>query len=166
MRVVVQRVLSAKVEVDGQTVSQIGPGLCVLAGIMDGDTQVDAEFMCNKILNMRLWPNESKGDKPWDQSVLHREFEILFVSQFTLYGQMKGNKPDFHRAMPPQLARPFYDSFLERCRRAYKGGPERIKDGIFGAMMQVHLVNDGPVTMCLDSRKPQNGSDKELATNE
>lgn len=154
MRAVVQRVLSAKVVVNDQTISQIGPGLVVLVGLLDTDTEADAEFICRKVLNMRLFSNEQTG-KAWDQSVMQRNYEVLLVSQFTLYGILKGNKPDFHVAMPPQLAKPFYDSLVQRFSQAYR--KDMIKDGIFGAMMQVHLVNDGPVTMQLDSKKPNVG---------
>eukprot|EP00250_Pteridium_aquilinum_P006282 c16231_g1_i1 orf=319-786(-) len=150
MRAVVQRVLSAKVVVDGETISQIGPGVLVLVGILEGDTDLDAYYICRKALNMRIFTNEQSG-KAWDQSVMQRNYEVLLVSQFTLYGIMKGNKPDFHVAMAPQLAKPFYESLVERFRKAYIG--DRVKDGLFGAMMQVHLVNDGPVTIQLDSVK-------------
>lgn len=150
MRAVVQRVVSASVEVEGRIVSEIGPGLCVLAGVLESDTSDDASFMCRKVLNMRLWPNEESG-RAWDQSVMQRGYELLVVSQFTLYGVLKGNKPDFHVAMPPQQAKPFYDAFVARLGAAYR--PEKVKDGIFGAMMKVNIVNDGPVTMQLDSRK-------------
>ncbi|GAQ90407.1 D-Tyr-tRNA(Tyr) deacylase [Klebsormidium nitens] len=158
MRAVVQRVVSAKVEVGGEIVSQIGPGLCVLVGILETDTASDAEFLSRKILNMRLWDDVKKG-KAWDQSVSQRGYEVLLVSQFTLYGFLKGNKPDFHVAMKPQLAKEFYEGFVERVRREYR--PEMVKDGIFGAMMQVHSVNDGPVTMLLDSKG--NGSQNGLS---
>lgn len=150
MRAVVQRVLSAKVTVDGETVSQIGPGILVLVGLLDTDTDVDAEYICRKALNMRIFTNE-QSNRAWDQSVMQRNYEVLLVSQFTLYGVMKGNKPDFHVAMPPLLAKPFYNSLVEKFRIAYV--KDRVKDGLFGAMMQVHLVNDGPVTIQLDSIK-------------
>ncbi|CAI5473927.1 unnamed protein product [Closterium sp. Yama58-4] len=88
--------------------------------------------------------------------VSQRGYEVLLVSQFTLYGQPKGNKLDFHVAMPPQEASAFYDSFVHRVRRAYHA--DRVKDGIFGAMMEVHIANSGPVTLFLDSRK-QSGTD-------
>ncbi|OMO76349.1 Plant peroxidase [Corchorus capsularis] len=148
MRAVVQRVTSASVEVDGRIVSEIGPGLLVLVGLHDSDTESDADYICRKVLNMRLFPNESTG-RGWDQSVMQRSYEVLLVSQFTLYGFLKGNKPDFHVAMPPQKAKPFYESLVDKFRKAYK--PDAIKDGVFGAMMKVSLVNDGPVTMQLDS---------------
>ncbi|MCE7766766.1 D-tyrosyl-tRNA(Tyr) deacylase, partial [Pseudomonas putida] len=84
--------------------------------------------------------------------VVQMSYEILLVSQFTLYGVLKGNKPDFHIAMPPEKARPFYASLVEKFQKAYK--QDAVKDGIFGAMMKVNLVNDGPVTMHLDSAQP------------
>eukprot|EP00268_Persea_americana_P047993 TRINITY_DN5036_c0_g1_i4.p1 TRINITY_DN5036_c0_g1~~TRINITY_DN5036_c0_g1_i4.p1 ORF type:complete len:113 (+),score=23.39 TRINITY_DN5036_c0_g1_i4:499-837(+) len=100
---------------------------------------------------MRLFPNDRSG-KTWDQSVMQRKFEVLLVSQFTLYGFLKGNKPDFHVAMSPQDAKPFYESLVQKFKKTYN--PDAIKDGLFGAMMKVHLVNDGPVTMQLDSSQP------------
>ncbi|XP_065876978.1 uncharacterized protein [Euphorbia lathyris] len=140
MRAVVQRVTSASVEVDGHIVSAIGPGLLVLVGLHESDTDSDAEYICRKVLNMRLFPNEATG-RGWDQN---------------------GNKPDFHVAMPPQKAKPFYDSIVEKFRKSYQ--PEAIKDGVFGAMMKVNLVNDGPVTMQLDS--PQSSKSTDSAAEE
>ena len=96
---------------------------------------------------MRLWPSEKKA---WDHNVQQQDMELLCVSQFTLYGRLKGNKSDFSKAMGPQAAQEFYSSFLARLRRQAHD-PEKIKDGVFGAMMQVELVNDGPVTFILDS---------------
>ncbi|CAI5492311.1 unnamed protein product, partial [Closterium sp. Naga37s-1] len=122
-----------KPRVEGRVVAEIGAGLCVLVGVMAGDGEQDCDYMCRKILNLRLWPNEKTG-KAWDQSVSQRGYEVLLVSQFTLYGQPKGNKLDFHVAMPPQEASAFYDAFVHRVRRAYH--PDRVKDGIFGAMME------------------------------
>ncbi|KAF8038565.1 hypothetical protein BT93_B1181 [Corymbia citriodora subsp. variegata] len=148
MRAVVQRVASASVEVEGRTVSEIGPGLLVLVGVHESDTDSDADYICRKVLNMRLFTNESTG-RGWDQNVMQKNYGVLLVSQFTLYGFLKGNKPDFHVAMAPQKAKPFYESLVERFRKAYN--PDAIKDGVFGAMMKVNLVNDGPVTMQLDS---------------
>mmetsp|Transcript_38159 Transcript_38159/g.99089 ORF Transcript_38159/g.99089 Transcript_38159/m.99089 type:complete len:153 (+) Transcript_38159:163-621(+) len=149
MRAVVQRVTSASVEVDGQVVSRIGPGLLCLIGAAGGDTEKDAEYIGRKILNMRLFSN-AETSKAWDKSVTDLNYEVLCVSQFTLLGRLKGNKPDYSRAMPPQEAREFYAGFIERLRKAHL--PERIKDGVFGAMMNVALENDGPVTFNLDSR--------------
>ncbi|KAF8643739.1 hypothetical protein HU200_066805 [Digitaria exilis] len=148
MRAVVQRVLSASVEVEGRVVSAIGPGLLVLVGVHEADADSDADFICRKVLNMRLFPNENTG-KVWDQSVSLRSILTRIVSQFTLYGILKGNKPDFHVAMPPAKAKPFYASLVEKFQRSYSA--DSVKDGVFGAMMKVSLVNDGPVTMHVDS---------------
>ncbi|XP_006449449.2 D-aminoacyl-tRNA deacylase [Citrus clementina] len=148
MRAVVQRVASASVEVEGRLVSEIGPGLLVLVGLHESDTDADADYVCRKVLNMRLFPNENTG-KGWDLNVMQKKYGVLLVSQFTLYGILKGNKPDFHVAMPPQKAKPFYGSLVDKFRKSYN--PDAIKDGVFGALMKVNLVNDGPVTMQLDS---------------
>lgn len=156
MRAVVQRVASASVEVEGRIVSEIGPGLLVLVGIHDSDSDADADYICRKVLNMRLFTNEDAG-KVWDHSVMQKNYQVLLVSQFTLYGFLKGNKPDFHVAMAPQRAKPFYASLVDRFRNAYNS--DAIKDGVFGAKMKVSLVNDGPVTMQLDSQSPKNTID-------
>lgn len=158
MRAVVQRVTSASVEVDGHMVSEIGPGLLVLVGLHESDTDSNADYICRKVLNMRLFTNESTG-RVWDQNVMQRNYEVLLVSQFTLYGVLKGNKPDFHVAMPPQKAKPFYESLVDKFRKAYR--PDAIKDGVFGAMMKVNLVNDGPVTMQLDSSQSSKSTNEE-----
>lgn len=133
---------------DGDIVSQIGPGLLCLIGVGAGDTAVDAEYIARKILNLRVWPS-ADGSRAWDQSVTQRGLEILCVSQFTLYARPSGNKLDFSRAMPPQQARAFYSAFLERLQGGYD--PLRVRDGVFGAMMDVALTNDGPVTLTLES---------------
>ncbi|XP_027336610.1 D-aminoacyl-tRNA deacylase [Abrus precatorius] len=156
MRAVVQRVASASVEVEGRVVSEIGPGLLVLVGIHDSDSDADADYICRKVLNMRLFANENTG-KAWDHNVMQKNYQVLLVSQFTLYGFLKGKKPDFHVAMGPQRAKPFYASLVDRFRNAYNS--DAIKDGVFGAMMKVNLVNDGPVTMQLDSQSPKNTVD-------
>jgi D-tyrosyl-tRNA(Tyr) deacylase len=117
-------------------------------GIRSGDGQPDLDFISRKILNARLWPSERKA---WDCSVQQKDFEILCVSQFTLYGRLNGNKPDFSQAMSPQPARDLYDDFIRRLEQDYEAS--KVKDGIFGAMMEVELVNDGPVTFLLESIK-------------
>ncbi|XAR59207.1 D-aminoacyl-tRNA deacylase [Bertholletia excelsa] len=157
MRAVVQRVASASVEVEGRVVSEIGPGLLVLVGVHESDVDSDADYICRKVLNMRLFPDDKTG-KNWDQNVMQRNYGVLLVSQFTLYGILKGNKPDFHVAMSPEQAKPFYASVVDKFRRSYNH--ELVKDGIFGAMMKVNLVNDGPVTMQLDSsQQSRNGKE-------
>ncbi|KAK1414550.1 hypothetical protein QVD17_30296 [Tagetes erecta] len=148
MKAVVQRVASASVEVDGRMVSAIGAGLLVLVGVHELDTHSDVDYICRKVLNMRLFPNEQNG-KTWDQNVMQKNYEVLLVSQFTLYGILKGNKPDFHLAMPPDKAKSMYASLVQTFQTTYKSNA--VKDGVFGAMMKVNLVNDGPVTMQLES---------------
>lgn len=140
---------SASVEVDGEVISRIGPGLMCLIGAAAGDTDKDAEYIGRKILNMRLFANP-ESSKAWDKSVADCAYEVLCVSQFTLLGRLKGNKPDYSKAMPPQEAREYYAAFIQRLRKDYAA--ERVKDGAFGAMMNVTLENDGPVTFNLDSR--------------
>ncbi|XP_041838729.1 D-aminoacyl-tRNA deacylase 1 [Melanotaenia boesemani] len=147
MRAIIQRVTKASVTVGEDQVSSIGRGLCVLLGISVEDTQRDADYMVRKILNLRLF--EDENGRAWSRSVMDRDFEVLCVSQFTLQCILKGNKPDFHSAMPAELAQSFYDSILENMKSSYK--PELIKDGAFGAFMQVHIQNDGPVTIELTS---------------
>ncbi|AWP06245.1 D-tyrosyl-tRNA(Tyr) deacylase [Scophthalmus maximus] len=147
MKAIIQRVTAATVTVGEEQVSSIGRGLCVLLGISVEDTRKDADYLVRKILNLRLF--EDEGGRAWSKSVMDRDFEVLCVSQFTLQCILKGNKPDFHSAMPAELAQPFYNSILESMRSAYK--PELIKDGKFGAYMQVQIQNDGPVTIELAS---------------
>ncbi|XP_031998044.1 D-aminoacyl-tRNA deacylase 1 isoform X1 [Hylobates moloch] len=150
MKAVVQRVTRASVTVGGEQISAIGRGICVLLGISLEDTQKELEHMVRKILNLRVFEDES--GKHWSKSVMDKQYEILCVSQFTLQCVLKGNKPDFHLAMPTEQAEGFYNSFLEHLRKTYR--PELIKDGKFGAYMQVHIQNDGPVTIELESPAP------------
>ncbi|GFR49585.1 hypothetical protein Agub_g11651 [Astrephomene gubernaculifera] len=151
MRAVIQRVSSASVSVDGEVVSSIGPGLLCLIGIKESDTVKDLEFICKKILTVRAWPHPETA-KAWDINVTTAGHEILLVSQFTLYARLKKPKPDYSKAMGPQPARELYSQLVEEVRRQYVA--ERVKDGVFGAKMDVALVNDGPVTYVLDSADP------------
>ena len=137
MRALVQRVSSATVSVDGQTVAEIGPGLLVLLGVTHNDTAETADRLADKVRNLRVFPdadgrmNEPLGDR-----------EVLCVSQFTLYGDArKGNRPSYVAAAPPDRAEPLYERFCERL------GAKR---GVFGALMAVELVNDGPVSLLLE----------------
>ncbi|EFJ43158.1 hypothetical protein VOLCADRAFT_96694 [Volvox carteri f. nagariensis] len=148
MRAVIQRVKSASVTVDGEVVSSIGPGLLCLIGIRETDTLTDLEFICKKILTVRAWPHP-ETNKAWDVNVTSAGLEILLVSQFTLYARLKKPKPDYSKAMGPQQAKELYSQLVEEVRRQYMAA--RVKDGIFGAKMDVALVNDGPVTYMLDS---------------
>ncbi|KAJ2738452.1 D-tyrosyl-tRNA(Tyr) deacylase [Coemansia sp. Cherry 401B] len=150
MRAVLQRVAQASVTVGGHMVGSIGPGVCVLVGITHDDTQDDMEYMARKILGLRVFDDESGA--PWKRSIQDCALDILCVSQFTLYAKTtKGSKPDFHQAMKSHQSRQFFDDFVDLLGRMYS--PDRIQTGEFGAMMQVALVNDGPVTLELDSRR-------------
>lgn len=124
----------------------------VLVGIGREDTQEDAEYMARKIVNLRLLDAEDGSGKRWHASVKSAGLELLLVSQFTLFSVLKGNKPDFHNAMGGDEARAFFDSFCQMVRKEL-GSDERVKEGAFGEMMDVALVNDGPVTINLDSRR-------------
>ncbi|ULT89810.1 hypothetical protein L5515_008160 [Caenorhabditis briggsae] len=137
MRVVLQRVTRAAVTVSDEVVGSIGRGLCVLVGIHRDDTEEDMKYIIRKILNLRIFP--ASEEKPWDKSVMDLDLEVLSVSQFTLYGQFKGNKLDFHTAMAPTEASKFYATFLESLKKAYK--PEKIQDGKFAAMMSVDIMS-------------------------
>ncbi|XP_062852843.1 D-aminoacyl-tRNA deacylase 1 [Trichomycterus rosablanca] len=147
MKAIIQRVSKASVTVGKEQISSIGRGLCVLLGISAEDTQNDADYIMRKILNLRLF--EDDNGRAWSKSVMEKELEVLCVSQFTLQCVLKGNKPDFHLAMSADFAQAFYNNILEQMRTTYK--PELIKDGQFGACMQVQIHNDGPVTICLES---------------
>ncbi|KAI9500290.1 D-Tyr tRNAtyr deacylase-like domain-containing protein [Coemansia spiralis] len=150
MRVVLQKVLQASVTVGDKVVGQIGKGVCVLVGISKYDTQDDMEYMAKKILSLRVF--DDAEDSMWKKSTQELGLEILCVSQFTLYGKTtKGSKPDFHDAMKSSTSKQFFDDFVERIGQLYDRS--KIATGEFGAMMQVSLVNDGPVTLELDSRK-------------
>ncbi len=138
MRALVQRVSRASVSVDGRLVSTIGPGLLVLLGIGRSDSEADADWLADKVRALRVFPdaagrmNEPLGER-----------EVLCVSQFTLYGDARrGNRPSYVEAAAPELAEPLYERFCHRV------GAQR---GVFGAMMQVELVNDGPVTLLVES---------------
>ncbi|XP_078412701.1 D-aminoacyl-tRNA deacylase 1 isoform X1 [Cetorhinus maximus] len=147
MKAIIQRVAKASVTVGEEQISSIGRGICVLLGISVEDTQKDMEYMVRKILNLRLF--EDENGKHWCKSVMDKQYEILLVSQFTLQCILKGNKPDFHLAMGAEQSETFYNGLLQHIRKAYK--PELVKDGKFGAYMQVHIQNDGPVTIELES---------------
>ncbi|CAB4401266.1 D-tyrosyl-tRNA deacylase [Rhizophagus irregularis] len=149
MRAVLQRVLNASVTVNTQ-VSSIDRGLCILLGIAFDDTIDDLEYMVKKILKVRVFEDE-KGEEMWSRSVKDAGLEILCVSQFTLYGSLSKNKPSFHNAMKANESKEMYSTFLNRLKQEYV--EERIKDGVFGEKMIVNIVNDGPVTLELDSRK-------------
>ena len=141
MRAVVQRVSSASVEADGETVGAIGAGLCVLLGIAHGDGEEEAARLAGRIARLRVFPNE---EGRFDRSVLDTGGGVLVVSNFTLVADTaKGNRPSFSGAAAPEHAEPLYERFCAALRA--EGVP--VETGRFGALMAVHLVNDGPVTI-------------------
>ncbi|KAF1951599.1 hypothetical protein CC80DRAFT_553249 [Byssothecium circinans] len=155
MRTVLQRVKSASVTVDGQLISSIGKGLLVLAAISKDDTEKDVETMAGKILKAKLWddPDKEPAGK-WKKAVADIEGEVLCVSQFTLLASMKkGNKPDFHLSANGDNARLLYQAFFKKVQSLYIA--DKVKDGLFAAMMDVALVNDGPVTIQIDTSPPK-----------
>lgn len=143
MRFVIQRVKRASVTVEGELIGKINAGLMILVGISPQDTDEYIAHVCDKFLNMRLF-KDAKGTA-WKESVISLGLEILLVSQFTLYGYFKGNKPDFHGAMEGEQAKVLFDKIVECCRNKYKR--DKIQTGKFGHYMQVELLNDGPVTL-------------------
>lgn len=148
MRVVLQRVASASVAVDGNITGAIKAGLLVLLGISNGDSQQDIDWLVHKILGMRIF---SDTDGTMNVSVQDINGDILVVSQFTLYASTKkGNRPSYIEAARPEVALPLYEAFVDSL--SYKLN-KTIPTGIFGADMQVALVNDGPVTIVMDSKE-------------
>ncbi len=150
MRVVIQRVSNAAVSVDGTIRSSIGNGLLVLAGFEEADAVHDLEWMSNKIANLRIFDDE---DKVPNLSVRDTGGDIMLVSQFTLYAaSKKGNRPSYIRAAKPDIAIPLYEKFLNLMQQCLG---KTISTGVFGADMKVSLLNDGPVTICIDSRNKE-----------
>jgi D-aminoacyl-tRNA deacylase len=147
MRAVVQRVVSASVTVDQEIVGEISKGLVVLLGVAGDDMQNDADYLAHKIVALRIF-DDAEGRM--NVSLSDCGGGILIVSQFTLYGDVRrGLRPSWSDAAPPEVAEPLYEYFVEKCR----GVVERVQTGSFRKMMLVELVNDGPVTLMLDSRK-------------
>jgi D-tyrosyl-tRNA(Tyr) deacylase len=147
MRAVIQRVSRAGVRVDGQTTGEIGPGLLILLGVGQGDTSREADFLLDKIINLRIF--EDAGGK-MNLSLLETRGQLMVVSQFTLYADCrKGRRPSFTDAGPPGEAQKLYDYFVEAARQRGL----QVATGVFQALMEVELVNSGPVTILLDSSK-------------
>ena len=145
MRIVLQRVKRASVTVEGERISEIGAGLLLLVGVAQGDGEAEADWLAEKVAGLRIM-----GDEEGKMNLSVREVggEILAVSQFTLLADTrKGKRPSFVGAAPPEEAEPLFDYFCERLREA---GVASVKTGSFGAMMDVELVNDGPVTIILE----------------
>lgn len=147
MRAVLQRVTRASVRVEGETVGEIERGMVVLLGIAQDDTRQDALYLVEKIVNLRIFEDE---EGRMNLSVLDTGGALLVVSQFTLYGDVRrGRRPSWIEAAEPALAEPLYEYFVTEARRSIA----RVETGAFRRMMEVELINDGPVTILLDSRK-------------
>jgi len=145
MRLVIQRVTEARVTVSNSTTGSIRTGLLVFLGVSRTDTVEDADYLTGKLLGLRIFPD---ADGKMNRNVLEAGGSLLIVSQFTLYGDCrKGRRPSFDRAAPPEQAQDLYNYFVESAKQ----GPVPVETGVFQAMMQVHIVNDGPVTILMDS---------------
>jgi D-aminoacyl-tRNA deacylase len=145
VRAVIQRVAAARVLVDGRTVGEIGPGLCVLLGVAAGDSEADAHRLAGKVSRLRIFENE---EGKFDRSILDTRGAALVVSQFTLIADTaKGNRPSFTDAARPERAKPLYNAFCA----ALESEQIEVARGVFGARMHVEIVNDGPVTIVLDT---------------
>ncbi len=151
MRALVQRVSEAGVYIDKQNYkAEIGKGIVILLGIKSDDDENDLIFVADKCSNLRIFEDENEK---MNLSLKDINGEVLIISQFTLYGDaQKGNRPSFIEAAKPEIAIPLYEKFLSRMKSNF--GEEKIKTGIFGAMMRVKIINDGPVTILVES-KPQ-----------
>ena len=146
MLAVVQRVKEAAVTVAGEVKAAVGPGLLVLLGVAVGDKAADAEYLADKIVKLRLFPGRSDFDK----SVQEIGGDLLVVSQFTLLAAVdRGRRPSFSRAAPAEIARPLYQAFIAALRRRRLS----VAEGVFQAKMAVNLINDGPVTLIIESRQ-------------
>lgn len=147
MRAVIQRVSRAKVSVNGETAGEIGCGLLVLLGVGSGDSRADADYLAEKTIGLRIFED---ADGKMNLSIADTAGALLVVSQFTLYGDVRrGKRPSFDAAAPPQQARELYEYFVEKIRATGL----QCETGHFQEMMQVELVNEGPVTILLDSTK-------------
>jgi D-aminoacyl-tRNA deacylase len=150
MRAVIQRVSKASVTINNSVKSKIGPGLLVLVGIEEADNNSDLEWLCNKIVQLRIF-NDSNN--VMNRSVLETGGSVLAISQFTLHAKTrKGNRPSYIKAASPEVAIPIYDGFVKRLTQLL--GRETAT-GEFGAMMQIELINDGPVTIIIDTKEKE-----------
>jgi D-tyrosyl-tRNA(Tyr) deacylase len=146
MRLVIQRVKSSAVKIDGKIVARIGRGLNLLVGIAPNDTEIQLDWMARKCLELRLFSGDQNSSK-WEKSITDIQGEILVVSQFTLYGDCrKGRRPSFSDSAAPEIAEAIYDRFVEKLKESGLF----VATGQFGAMMQVEIENDGPVTLLLE----------------
>ena len=150
MRVVIQRVTHASVTIDGICKSAIKEGFMILLGIEAADTQEDADWLCKKIVNLRIFDDENGV---MNKSILEDGGEILVISQFTLHASTKkGNRPSYIKAAKPDVSIPLYEQF---CKDLSGALGKEIGTGIFGADMKVELLNDGPVTICMDTKNKE-----------
>ncbi len=150
MRVVIQRVSHASVTIEGVCKSAIQQGLMILVGIEDADTQEDADWLCKKVINLRVFDDENGV---MNKSILEAGGDILVISQFTLHASTKkGNRPSYIRAAKPDIAIPMYEYF---CQALSEGLGKPVGTGEFGADMKVELLNDGPVTICIDTKNKE-----------
>ena len=147
MIALVQRVQHASVRVGGEVVGEIGKGMLVLLGVHKNDTEQEMVWVCNKVSNLRIFPDENNR---MNASLIDIQGEALVVSQFTLYGAVrKGNRPSFEQAASPEAATKLYEAFVERLQHTL-GKP--VPTGVFGAMMDVELINEGPVTFIVEKK--------------
>ena len=150
MRIVIQRVAHASVTINGACTASIGKGMLVLVGIENADSQEDIDWLCKKIVNLRIFDDE---DGVMNKSVAETGGDILVVSQFTLHASTKkGNRPSYIKAAKPNISIPLYEQFCADLSRA-SGKP--VATGRFGADMKVELLNDGPVTICIDTKNKE-----------
>ena len=150
MRTVIQRVKKASVRVGDSTVSTIGQGLLLLLGIEDADTEEDIQWLCHKVLGLRIFDDE---EGVMNRSIMDVDGEAIVVSQFTLHASYKkGNRPSWIRAAGHEHAVPMYERFVEVLS---EGLGKPVGTGVFGAEMQVELINDGPVTICMDTKNKE-----------
>lgn len=153
MKALIQRVSEASVEVDGKIVGEIGPGLVILLGVAGDDGEADADYLAEKIINLRIF---NDAEEKMNRNLSDIQGEILAISQFTLYANTrKGRRPSFIEAALPEKAQPLYEYFIKKVEES----GIRAAKGIFGAMMAVKIFNDGPVTVIMESKdrlKPRN----------
>lgn len=150
MRIVIQRVTEANVKVEGKICGKIGHGLLILVGIEESDSNDDIEWLCKKIVNLRIFDDENGI---MNKSIIDIDGNILAISQFTLMAQTKkGNRPSYIRAVKPEISKPLYNEF---CKKLSLELGKTVERGIFGADMKVSLLNDGPVTILMDTKNKE-----------
>jgi len=150
MRVIIQRVSSSSVQIDGNKVADIGHGLLILLGIIDADTEEDVRWLTNKIANLRIFPDENNV---MNRSILEVDGNVIVVSQFTLHASTKkGNRPSYIKAAKPDIAIPLYQAFVKQLENDLG---KKVQTGEFGTDMKINLVNDGPVTISIDTKNKE-----------